>query len=202
MNKQTQQSKKTIQALKSSFLQLYQQQDIDKITIKMVTENAGLYRSTFYIHFNDIFDLLNKIEQEEVEKFQNYIQNNFENATMNQFMKLIVDYFNLNGDLLYLLVHKSKNDNFSENIKHTIVKIITDILGIDLSIDQQNNVKLHFALEYVADSFIFLLNFWYHHQSEIEINELYPFAMQILHHGLPSQLTPYVTKNPDVIKKL
>ncbi|WEV57444.1 TetR/AcrR family transcriptional regulator [Ligilactobacillus acidipiscis] len=198
MNKQTQQTEKTKKALKEAFLVLYQQKDIDKITIKAISDGASVYRSTFYIHFTDIFDLLNQIEQEEVGKFKSYIQINFKEATIKQFMQLIISYFELNGNLLYLLVRKSKNDHFSTSIKQAIVKIIEDILGIK----QKNNVKVDFALEYIADSFIFLLGFWHQNQAEIKIGELYPFAMQILHHGVLSELTPFATKSSDTIQQL
>lgn len=198
MNKQLQQNEKTKQALKASFLQLYNQADIEKITIKQITDRAKVYRSTFYIHFTDIYGLLDLIEQEEIESFSHYIQQNFEKASIEEFMQLVIHYFESKGNLLFLLIQKSPNNEFSTKIKQTLVNIIKNTLGIQ----RQDNVEVAFSLEYIADSFIFLLKFWHKQKDTISISDLYPFAMDILHHGVIDKLLPFSTKNPDTIKKL
>lgn len=38
---------------------------LDKITVRMLVENCGLNRQTFYYHFQDIYDLLRWMFQEE-----------------------------------------------------------------------------------------------------------------------------------------
>ncbi|WP_258087924.1 TetR/AcrR family transcriptional regulator [Weissella fangxianensis] len=198
MNKQLQQNEKTKQALKTSFLRLYNQEDIEKITIKQITDGANVYRSTFYIHFTDIYALLDLIEQEEIESFSRYIQQNFEKATIEGFMQLVIHYFESKGNLLFLLIQKSHHNEFSTKIKQTLVNIIKNTLGIQ----NQDNVEVAFSLEYIADSFIFLLKFWHEQKDMIPISDLYPFAMDILHHGVIDKLLPFSTKNPDTIKKL
>lgn len=45
-----------------AFMTLYEVKNIEKISIKSITDLAGLNRGTFYLHFLDIYDLLEKIE--------------------------------------------------------------------------------------------------------------------------------------------
>ncbi len=45
-----------------AFMTLYESNAIEKISIKMLTDLAGLNRGTFYLHYHDIYDLLNQIE--------------------------------------------------------------------------------------------------------------------------------------------
>lgn len=45
-----------------AFMTLYGEKPIEKISIQSITDLAGLSRGTFYLHYLDIYDLLEKIE--------------------------------------------------------------------------------------------------------------------------------------------
>ena len=51
----------TQRVLKESFLSLLRKKPINKITVKEVCELAELNRATFYSHYSDCFDLMEKI---------------------------------------------------------------------------------------------------------------------------------------------
>lgn len=48
--------------IRAYFISLLDTTDIDHITVRMICENTGIHRSTFYAHFEDIYDLLRKTE--------------------------------------------------------------------------------------------------------------------------------------------
>lgn len=48
--------------IQSCFISLLDTTDIDHITVRMICEMTGIHRSTFYAHFEDIYDLLHKTE--------------------------------------------------------------------------------------------------------------------------------------------
>ena len=54
------------QALAESLKELVQRMSFDKITIKKITDGAGVIRVTFYNHFQDKYDLLGYILQTEI----------------------------------------------------------------------------------------------------------------------------------------
>lgn len=56
----------TVQSLAASFKELVLTTPIDKITIKDITDKAGVIRPTFYNHFQDKYELLEWIIKEEV----------------------------------------------------------------------------------------------------------------------------------------
>ena len=60
----------TKRVLKESFLALLKKKPINKITVKEVCELAELNRATFYAHYSDCFALLESIEQELLDAFQ------------------------------------------------------------------------------------------------------------------------------------
>ncbi|MBQ8412836.1 MAG: TetR/AcrR family transcriptional regulator [Lachnospiraceae bacterium] len=55
---------KTRQNLFNAFLKLRSEQPLEKITIKELTDTAGISKQTFYLHYKDIFDLADSIENE------------------------------------------------------------------------------------------------------------------------------------------
>lgn len=46
-----------------AFWKLYQTSELDRITVKNVTDESGIYRTTFYLHFSDIYAVLELIEE-------------------------------------------------------------------------------------------------------------------------------------------
>ncbi len=58
--------------LKESLLELMQEKPVSKITIKDICDLSDMSRSTFYLHYQDQFELLEDIEKEVLEKtFEN-----------------------------------------------------------------------------------------------------------------------------------
>ena len=62
MKKQPELTTKTKKALQDSFWDIYCIKKIEHITVKEITEKAGYNRGTFYVYFNDIYDVLSQIE--------------------------------------------------------------------------------------------------------------------------------------------
>lgn len=48
--------------IRECFISLLDSTDIDRITVRMICERTGLHRSTFYAHYEDIYDLLRRTE--------------------------------------------------------------------------------------------------------------------------------------------
>ena len=56
--------------LKQALLSFLKEKPINKITVKEVCERAELNRATFYAHYSDCFALLESIEEDLLEAFQ------------------------------------------------------------------------------------------------------------------------------------
>ena len=62
--------RKTKRLLKQGLCALMQEKDFHTITVKELTDYTDLNRGTFYLHYTDIYDLLEKIEDEVLGEFQ------------------------------------------------------------------------------------------------------------------------------------
>ena len=66
--------KYTKMVLRESLIKLLSQKDISHITIKEICDAADVNRATFYAHYTDPYDLLEKIENELFENIQRYLE--------------------------------------------------------------------------------------------------------------------------------
>ena len=89
--------------LADSFKELVQEKPVEKITIKEITDRAGVIRVTFYNHFQDKYELLEWICREEiVSPTRILLQNNMrKEAVMFMFTALL------------------KNKEFYSHVAHT-----------------------------------------------------------------------------------
>jgi AcrR family transcriptional regulator len=62
---------KSQEAIKNAFMELMSEQDFDKITVKDICDGANVGNRTFYLHYLDKFDLLDKIIEEHIRKLRN-----------------------------------------------------------------------------------------------------------------------------------
>lgn len=60
--KNNQRAKDTEMRVEAVFLSLLSKKHISKITVREVCEGAGITRTSFYSHYEDVYDLLHKIE--------------------------------------------------------------------------------------------------------------------------------------------
>ncbi len=56
--------KKTLRSIKNAFLQLRKQKPLERITVKELTQLAEISKTTFYLHYNDIYDLSESLQNE------------------------------------------------------------------------------------------------------------------------------------------
>jgi hypothetical protein len=61
---------RTRQLLKDAFIDLLQEMEIEKISVNRIAERATINRVTFYLHYRDIPDMMDKMAEEMIEDMQ------------------------------------------------------------------------------------------------------------------------------------
>lgn len=128
--------KYTKMVIRNSFIKLLKQKPISKITIKEICENADVNRATFYAHYQNQYDLLNKIEARLIDDINAYLSNyefkdNMDIAS--KMLEKILDYVKENSDIFDILLISNGDMTF----QNEFIKIIT---------------KQHFSPETRSDS--------------------------------------------------
>lgn len=60
--------------IRKAFTELLRQKPIQKVSIKELCAAAGIHRGTFYTHYTDIYDLLQKMEEEMLDDLKQALQ--------------------------------------------------------------------------------------------------------------------------------
>lgn len=95
--KENRKVKYTKMVIRESFFELRMQKPLQQVTVKAICDLADINRGTFYAHYTDIYDLVEKLEDEMLSKIQHIV--NMDDIIVNQ-----------------LKVYKSIFSNIKENI--------------------------------------------------------------------------------------
>ena len=100
--------KRTKRQLSAGLIELMKKKNIKDITIKELVEKVDINRSTFYLHYSDIYDLLNDIEKnlmEEVTSVFNSYKNIEQLEDSYAFLLTLFKTFDNNRELCKILMN-------------------------------------------------------------------------------------------------
>ena len=133
--------------LKKAFAALLSERPLNKITVTAVIERAGVSRSTFYAHYDDIQDLLSAIEKEESERLLQYIRDSVKSyATMDPkpLLTKIADYIAADKEYYRLLFLSDKSGSLLDTIRAMITdRMLTDPVLRKYSTSDETTLRIY-----------------------------------------------------------
>lgn len=151
----------TKRALAGSLKKLLEQKPIDKITVKDIVTDCGVNRHTFYYHFQDIYDLLDWLCQDEVDKILGAHQ------TFDTWKEAYLDlykYLQNNKTLLINAYNSNYSDHLENHIRSIVHSYIEDFLRsesgdaklpqekFDFIVDTYTYGIVSFAMDWIANN--------------------------------------------------
>jgi len=130
--------KYTRKVLKESMIMLLKEKQISEVTVKELCELADVNRSTFYSHYLDLYDLLNKMEEEVLDDMKAYLyQHNFQKDEESiQMTKKILEYVVANKEIAQILLHENADPNFRKRVMTIAQKYLMDSWGLADKLDE------------------------------------------------------------------
>ena len=175
-----QKSRKSVDdLLAQSFKELVCQQPIEKITIKQITDRAGVIRPTFYNHFEDKYNLLEWIM---IKDIVTPVQPLLSNGMINEAMILIFHSMRKEKDF-YMHASKLEGQNsfrgmIERGIQLVLGSMIVDQMGTKKPINRWLTPE-HLA-EYYSQSITYVLMTWIQGGMEMppeELAQVYDFII-------------------------
>ncbi|MEA4986677.1 MAG: TetR/AcrR family transcriptional regulator [Anaerovorax sp.] len=165
----------TKERIKTAFLELYAKKPIDKITIKQVTEKAQINRGTFYVYYMDIYDLLEKIEDEVIALFKERIETVI--LTLLRGNKLDSDvlpeaFFRENPEMISLVFGERAEPRMINKIKEIAKGIATHELQLNVEGDTLEAKKTRYILEYISAAQVGLVTAWFRNHMDMPMDFL------------------------------
>lgn len=116
---------KTKRSIKNAFIELRSRKSLERITVKEVCEKAEINKSTFYSHYQDIYDLSDKLETEVVESIIGSL-NHPENLLKNpeEFTKELYLGYAAKNALICILFSDSRSGILVQKLEKTLKELI------------------------------------------------------------------------------
>lgn len=152
---------KTKKAIKEAFADLVnEKKDIHKITVIELINRADIAKSTFYLHYSDIYDVAQEFENELLETLSYIISNT--NSNIDSFEKslnLALEFIKENEKIYRKILNSSASFYFIEKLKCILVQQVFN--KIDLPFLSKNlnirNAQIRFfangSIDLVVDYF-------------------------------------------------
>lgn len=120
MNKNESKYFNTAVRMDEALISLLEKKDFEYITIKEICTTAGVNRSTFYLHYENTYDLLKETTEHITEKFFSYfsketktVSQRFENCDVKELLFITPEYLTP-----YLTFIKENQCIFKTSVKH------------------------------------------------------------------------------------
>lgn len=177
--------KRTKKLLRQNLLKLMRQKDLKDITVKELTELADINRGTFYLHYNDIYDLLRQIEDEMFVELQEVLFRHPQEKNKWRPMPIILDAFEYladNADMCLVLLHNKGDSAFLEKLKELgKARCLQDWKSISRIKDEE---KYEYLYSFVVSGCIGLLQRWFETGMKEPSNEMAMLAERIIVNGM------------------
>lgn len=122
--------RKTKKALRNSLFSLLKTKSVNQITVTELSEMADINRSTFYIYYTDVFDMVEKIQEEIYSVFLVSIvlfKGNIND--LDDFIKYctrFLDFCKDNFELCRFVTRNDCNNQLAERIKKAVRDVVPD----------------------------------------------------------------------------
>lgn len=136
--------KKTKRNIKNAFLNLRMRKPLEKITVRELTEQAEISKATFYLHYKDIYDLSNQLEEEVIQDLLKNTSNpNLILTDTKKFMLEFVNLFYSQKNIIDILFSGTQASILPQSIEREIKNYI-----FELKPSLKDNAKFNIWLTY------------------------------------------------------
>ena len=115
----------TKNALGNSLKGLLQKKPLNKVTVKDVVEDCGVNRQTFYYHFQDIYDLLEWMFSQDLDKF---FCSQSDNLNWQDWCDILVKYMQENKKLILNVYNSVPHEKLERHLEIWIKPAISKLV--------------------------------------------------------------------------
>ena len=125
VRKMDRRTQKTQKAIREAFLILLGKKNIDKIKVAEISQLADIGRGTFYLHYNDVFDLYDQVEKDLYAEIERLLDRSFSSRSPDNLMNLtsaITEYIICNRETFLLFVEPVKGCGNLDKLKNLFMQ--------------------------------------------------------------------------------
>ncbi len=173
--------KYTKTVIKDTFLSLLKEKEINKITVSEICKIADINRATFYRYYLDIYDLLNKIEDEFVEEIKSASSSEDEYSVAS-FSKNLLEVFLENKDLVTILFNTMNNLYFLNDILDLVYQKCKEKWEKDLV--NISSESIEYASVFIFNGALGVVNYWVKNGFTKSVDEIANIIEKLSYYGI------------------
>lgn len=163
--------RRTSERLKQAFIQELQQHSFNEVTVSQLIQTAHLSRRTFYLHYQDKFDFLNKLENHLYEQLNQAFEEDHQTFLIKLndkpklwqqnylFINNILRFVHQERNLFRALLSVNGDPNFTQKCRSLIMNEIRERVRL-YNAHFSNQIPENYALPMITDGLIGLLDAW------------------------------------------
>ncbi len=150
--------RKTRALLLQGLIQLMGEKDIKDISVKELSDLVDINRGTFYLHYNDIHDMLDKIEDELFREFNEILDRDITDSTQAPSSQAtLLDIFNLlekHRDIAKVMVGPHGDLAFVNRLKELVKERLRHLLKT------ASSAEAEYYYPFIVSGFVGVIETW------------------------------------------
>lgn len=170
--------RRTKKTLLEALTELMSKKKINSITVKELTDLADVNRSTFYLYYKDIFDMVEKIETELINNFSEAYDKFSRQATsyddLLSFFVYLFGFVQSNAEMFKIFLNDGGDYSFIEKLKGVIeqCKIPMD--------DTSSEIEIHYYMPFIISGCIGAIHQWLDDDMKIPPKDMAAIIVKML----------------------
>ena len=196
--------KRTKMLLQNALVDLMLEKAVGKISVKELTQKADVNRSTFYLHYLDIYDMLEQMENEFVETIQGFFHDFFTPLPTSMPLTLFVnisEWLEQDKEYYVKLLRGSASGYIFEELESRIRDEFLTLLYL-IFLDEES-LDLRTRVNFTVSGTVGVLRMWVMEGGNISLAELSETIDDILNNGMIQDYPQKILmRYPDYMQRL
>ena len=183
-------NRKTKQRIQKSFMEILESKSFESITVGDITKHAQINRGTFYLHYTDKFDLLDKIEQQlfkdlgdHIDELQTHYSGmyTFEKG-QEQLAAALFGSIKMHSPMLKIFLSDRGRAGFHLRFRNAFSEKVRINLEKNESFNANLKVPIEYFLAFITSAFLGLIEQWVQNGLDKTPEEMTSLYIDIISH--------------------
>lgn len=179
-------TRRTRANLEEGLLELMEAKSINSITVRELTEKVDINRSTFYLHYTDIYDMIEQMEQELINEFYNELESSHAERTTKEdvyyFMEKAVSKLLENRRRILILCSDNGDHTFINKLAEVTYKQAHEWFQAILG-EKGDHRYVELAVSFFCSGCVALLDKWLRDNAAINPRNVIELMFQLVQTG-------------------
>ena len=196
--------KRTKMLLQKTLVDLMLEKEVGKISVKELTQKADVNRSTFYLHYLDIYDMLEQMENEFVETIQGFFHDFFMPLPTSMPLTLFInisEWLERDKEYYVKLLRGTASWHILQDLEYRIRDEFLTLLQVIFG--DEDSIDLRTRVNFTISGVVGVLRMWVTEEGNTSLVELSETIDDILNNGIIQDYPQKILmRYPDYMQRL